>query len=71
MAQRLSRYLISPPARCRHAADGWHAVLRIGAVDHRVWSKAPLVVGAHYVAELPLDGDFDERAYAADGYGAQ
>ena len=27
----------------RRAADGWHAVLRIGAVDHRVWSKDPPV----------------------------
>ncbi|APG09520.1 hypothetical protein BKD09_14345 [Bradyrhizobium japonicum] len=51
--------------KVRRAVDGWHAVLRIGAVEHRVWSKAPLEVGAHYVAELPLDGDFDERAYAA------
>ena len=25
----------------RRAADGWHAVLRIGAVEHRVWSKEP------------------------------
>ncbi|WP_244441974.1 DUF2285 domain-containing protein [Bradyrhizobium diazoefficiens] len=49
----------------RRAADGWHAVLRIGAVDHRVWSKQPPDIGAHYVAELPFDGDFEERAYAA------
>lgn len=49
----------------RHAADGWHAVLRIGDLEHRVWSKAPLAVGAHYIAELPFDGDFEERAYAA------
>ncbi|MCA1550076.1 DUF2285 domain-containing protein [Bradyrhizobium sp. BRP19] len=49
----------------RRAVDGWHAVLRIGAVDHRVWSKDPLVLGASYSAELPFDGDFDARAYAA------
>ncbi|MCA1365344.1 DUF2285 domain-containing protein [Bradyrhizobium sp. IC3069] len=49
----------------RRAADGWHAVLRIGAVDHRVWSKEPPVLGASYAAELPFDGDFDARAYAA------
>lgn len=49
----------------RRAADGWHAVLRIGAVDHRVWSKEPPVLGASYAAELPFDGDFDTRAYAA------
>lgn len=49
----------------RRAADGWHAVLRIGAVDHRVWSKEPPVLGSPYVAELPFDGDFGARAYAA------
>nr|WP_271597319.1 DUF2285 domain-containing protein [Bradyrhizobium sp. CCBAU 45384] len=49
----------------RRAVDGWHAVLRIGAVDHRVWSKEPLVLGASYAAKLPFDDDFDARAYAA------
>lgn len=49
----------------RRAADGWHAVLRIGAVDHRVWFKEPAVLGASYAAELPFDADFDARAYAA------
>ncbi|WP_346657230.1 DUF2285 domain-containing protein [Bradyrhizobium sp. BRP20] len=49
----------------RRAVDGWHAVLRIGAIDHRVWSKEPPVLGASYAAELPFDGDFDARAYAA------
>ncbi|WP_183231790.1 DUF2285 domain-containing protein [Bradyrhizobium sp. SBR1B] len=49
----------------RRAVDGWHAVLRIGSVDHRVWSKEPPVLGASYAAELPFDGDFDARAYAA------
>lgn len=52
-------------SQVRRAADGWHAVLRIGAVDHRVWSKEPPVLGALYAAELPFDGDFDARAYAA------
>ncbi|GIQ75477.1 DUF2285 domain-containing protein [Bradyrhizobium sp. RD5-C2] len=49
----------------RRAGDGWHAVLRIGAVDHRVWSKEPPVLGASYAAELPFDGDLEARAYAA------
>ncbi|WP_312014702.1 DUF2285 domain-containing protein [Bradyrhizobium sp. AUGA SZCCT0240] len=49
----------------RRAADGWHVVLRIGAVDHRVWAKEPPVVGAQYTAELPFDADFEERAFAA------
>ncbi|WP_247460634.1 DUF2285 domain-containing protein [Bradyrhizobium sp. 153] len=52
-------------SQVRRAADGWHAVLRIGAVDHRVWSKEPPVLGASYAAELPFDGNFDARAYAA------
>lgn len=49
---------------CR-AADGWHAVLRIGSVEHRIWSKQPLTAGAHYAAELPIDRDFEARAHAA------
>ena len=49
----------------RRAADGWRAVLRIGAVEHRVWLKKSPTIGAHYLAELPFDGDFDARAYAA------
>jgi hypothetical protein len=49
----------------RRAVDGWHAVLRIGAVDHRVWFKEPPLLGASYAAELPFDGDLEERAYAA------
>lgn len=49
---------------CR-AADGWHAVLRIGSVEHRVWSKQPLTAGTYYAAELPLDRDFEARAHAA------
>ncbi|QOZ32769.1 DUF2285 domain-containing protein [Bradyrhizobium sp. CCBAU 53421] len=49
----------------RRAVDGWHAVLRIAAVDHRIWSKDAPVVGASFAAELPFDGDFGARAYAA------
>ncbi|WP_349630644.1 DUF2285 domain-containing protein [Bradyrhizobium sp. KB893862 SZCCT0404] len=52
-------------SQARRAADGWHAVLRIGAMDHRVWSKEPPMLGATYAAELPFDSDFDARAYAA------
>ncbi|MGY4404325.1 DUF2285 domain-containing protein [Bradyrhizobium sp. USDA 3315] len=51
--------------KVRRAADGWHAVLRIGTVEHRVWSREAPTVAAHYVVELSLDGDFDARAYAA------
>ncbi|QDF37460.2 DUF2285 domain-containing protein [Bradyrhizobium symbiodeficiens] len=49
----------------RRAPDGWHAVLRIGAVEHRIWSKEPPMVGVSYAAELPFHGDFGARAYAA------
>jgi hypothetical protein len=49
---------------CR-ATDGWHAVLYIGAVEHRIWSKQPVSAGAYYAAELPFDGDFEARAHAA------
>lgn len=52
-------------SQVRRAADGWHAVLHIGAVDHRVWSKEPPVLGAAYVVELPFDDDLEARAYAA------
>ncbi|MGY4629892.1 hypothetical protein ACVWY3_007648 [Bradyrhizobium sp. USDA 4486] len=40
-------------------------MLRIGAVDHRVCSKEPPVLDSKYAAELPFDGDFGARAYAA------
>ncbi|MGY4505842.1 hypothetical protein ACVWYH_009799 [Bradyrhizobium sp. GM24.11] len=49
---------------CR-AADGWHAVLSIGPVEHRICSKQPLTASAHYAVELSLDGDFETRAHAA------
>lgn len=49
----------------RRASDGWHAILRIGAVEHRLWLKEPPAIGANYGAELPFDGNFDARAYAA------
>jgi hypothetical protein len=39
--------------------------LRVGAVEHRIWLKEPAALGANYVAELPFDGNFDARAYAA------
>lgn len=40
-------------------------MLRIGSVEHRIWSKQPLTAGAHYAAELPLDSSFEARAHAA------
>ncbi|PDT74320.1 DUF2285 domain-containing protein [Bradyrhizobium sp. C9] len=49
----------------RCAGDGWHAVLRIGVVDHCVWSKGPPAAGARYTAKRPFDADFKQRAFAA------
>ncbi|WP_426441181.1 DUF2285 domain-containing protein [Bradyrhizobium genosp. P] len=37
----------------------------MGSVQHRIWSKDPLAVGAHYAAQLSFDGDFEERVHAA------
>lgn len=51
--------------RARRASDGWHAVLRIGVVEHRVWLKALPTAGANYAIQLPFDRDFDARARAA------
>ncbi|WP_244563262.1 DUF2285 domain-containing protein [Bradyrhizobium lablabi] len=49
----------------RRASDGWHAILRVRTLEHRVWLKEPPAIGTNYVAELPFDSDFDARAYAA------
>jgi T6SS, Transcription factor, DNA binding domain len=48
----------------RQGPDGWHAVLSLHKVEHRVWFKRPPVVASTYVVELPLDGDFEFRADA-------
>ncbi len=52
-------------AECRQAADGWHLLLRLNGVEHRLWLREPPVVGVPYAAELPLDEDFEPRAHAA------
>jgi hypothetical protein len=49
----------------RQSYDGWHAVLRIRATEHRVWLKEAPQIGASYAAELPLDLDFEMRAHAS------
>jgi hypothetical protein len=49
----------------RQAPDGWHAVLHLRGVEHRLLLTAPPIIAAAYVAELPLDDDFDVRAHAA------
>jgi Uncharacterized conserved protein (DUF2285) len=49
----------------RDASDGWHAVLRLRGVEHRLWLREAPTTGVSYAAELPFDGDFDIRAHAA------
>jgi hypothetical protein len=49
----------------RQASDGWHVLLRIRDVEHRLWLKQPAVADASYAAELVLDGDFEIRNHAA------
>jgi hypothetical protein len=49
----------------RQASDGWHVLLRIRGVEHRLWLRDPPVAGSAYAAELPFDDDFEIRAHAA------
>lgn len=49
----------------RQAADGWHLLLRLNGVEHRLWLREPPVIGVPYAAELPFDEDFESRAHAA------
>uniref|UniRef100_Q07JC4 T6SS Transcription factor RovC-like DNA binding domain-containing protein n=1 Tax=Rhodopseudomonas palustris (strain BisA53) TaxID=316055 RepID=Q07JC4_RHOP5 len=49
----------------RQAADGWHVVLRVREVEHRLWLRQPPVIGETYAAEMSFDEDFDIRANAA------
>lgn len=51
-------------SQLQQGPDGWHAVLRLRGVEHRVWFKEAPLVAAAYVVELPLDHDFDFRADA-------
>jgi hypothetical protein len=48
----------------RQAPDGWHAVLFLRGVEHRIWIKEAPIIAAAYTAELPLDRDFEFRAGA-------
>jgi hypothetical protein len=48
----------------RQGPDGWHAVLHLNGVEHRVWLKEAPVVAVSYAVELPLDQDFEFRADA-------
>lgn len=48
----------------RQALDGWHAVLNLRGVEHRVWFKEAPLVAVTYAVELPFDRDFEFRADA-------
>jgi hypothetical protein len=48
----------------RRGPDGWHAVLYLRGVEHRIWFKEPPIITAAYTVELPLDRDFEFRADA-------
>jgi len=45
----------------RQGADGWHAVLSLRGVEHRIWFKEAPIIAAAYTVELPLDRDFEFR----------
>ena len=49
----------------RQAPDGWHALLRMRGVEHRLWLREPPLTTSTYAVELPLDDDFEMRAHAA------
>jgi hypothetical protein len=49
----------------RQASDGWHILLRLRGLEHRLWLREPPVAERAYAAELPFDDDFEIRAHAA------
>jgi hypothetical protein len=48
----------------RQGPDGWHAVLHLRGVEHRIWFKEAPIIAAAYTVELPFDRDFEFRASA-------
>ena len=48
----------------RQGPDGWHAVLSLRGVEHRIWFKEAPIIATAYTVELPLDRDFEFRAAA-------
>lgn len=45
----------------RQGPDGWHAVMHLHDIEHRVWIKEAPIVSASYMVEFQLDQDFDFR----------
>jgi hypothetical protein len=48
----------------RQGPDGWHAVMHLHGVEHRIWFKEAPIVAADYTVEFPLDRDFEFRVDA-------
>lgn len=51
-------------SQLQQGPDGWHAVLYLRGVEHRIWFKAAPLISATYTVEFPLDRDFEFRADA-------
>lgn len=51
-------------SQLRQGTDGWHGVLHLRGVEHRIWFREAPIVSAAYTVELPLDRDFEFRAWA-------
>ena len=49
----------------RHAPDGWHGVVALAGVTHRLYLPAIPAKGASLSIELPLDANLDIRLQAA------
>jgi hypothetical protein len=52
-------------ANVRQASDGWHVVLRLGGMTHRLWLQELPAEGLPVVLELVLDADFDLQSQTA------
>jgi hypothetical protein len=48
----------------RQGQDGWHAVLHLRGVEHRIWFKEAPIVAAAYTVEFPFDRDYEFRTGA-------
>lgn len=53
-------------ADIQHAEDGWHVLLRIAGIQHRLWLDEPPDLDAGYAVILVLDDQFSIAAQAAD-----
>lgn len=50
----------------RRAPDGWHAIWRIGGMEHQFWLPQGVIdAAAFYAAILPMDEFMELRAHAA------